>query len=75
MGDLNHYSVTGIAPNVNIRMVSIGGMNATNAIRTASAFLRRGDIILIELHAPEPRATGIGQQGYIAMEWWPRFLL
>ena len=70
MGDLNHYGITGIASNIDLKMVSIGGSNAANAIRTASAFLRRGDIILIELHAPGPRATGVGQQGYIAMEWW-----
>jgi hypothetical protein len=33
--------------------------------------LGSGDIILIELHRAGPRATGVGQQGFIAIEWWP----
>ena len=30
-----------------------------------------GDILLIELHAPGPNATGSGQFGYVPMEFWP----
>ncbi|MEM6550459.1 MAG: S8 family serine peptidase [Pseudomonadota bacterium] len=28
-------------------------------------------ILLIELHRPGPAASGIGQDGFIAIEWWP----
>ena len=46
-----------------------GGLAA--AIRAAADALSAGDIILIELHRPGPGASGSGQDGFIAMEWWP----
>ena len=71
-GDRNTFGITGICPDAHVRGVSIfGGVGSAGAIRTAANLLRPGDIILIELHRPGPRATGIGQQGFIAMEWWP----
>jgi hypothetical protein len=71
-GDGNAFGVTGICPDANVRGVSIfGGLGSAGAIRKAADLLAAGDIILIELHRPGPRATGVGQQGFIAMEWWP----
>lgn len=46
-------------------------MGSAGAIRKAADLLSAGDIILIELHRPGPNATGSGQFGFIAMEWWP----
>ncbi len=71
-GDRNAFGITGICPDAHVRGVSIfGGVGSAGAIRAAANLLRPGDIILIELHRPGPRATGVGQQGFIAMEWWP----
>lgn len=71
-GDRNAIGITGICPDSHVRGVSIfGGVGSAGAIRTAANLLRPGDILLIELHRPGPRATGVGQEGYIAMEWWP----
>jgi hypothetical protein len=71
-GDENAFGITGIAPLANTRAISIfGGAGTAAAIRQAADALSAGDIILIELHAPGPDASGIGQDGFIAMEWWP----
>jgi hypothetical protein len=45
------------------------------AIRAAADRLRPGDVLLLEVHRPGPRATGTGQQGFIAVKWWPDDLL
>jgi hypothetical protein len=70
-GDRNTLGITGICPDANTRAISIFGLGSAPAIRRAADLLGPGDIILIELHRPGPRATGIGQQGFIAIEWWP----
>jgi hypothetical protein len=71
-GDINGLGITGICPDATVRGVSIfGGLGSAPAIRRAADLLGPGDIILIELHRAGPRATGVGQQGYIAIEWWP----
>jgi hypothetical protein len=70
-GDRNGLGVVGICPDANVRGVSIFGLGTAPAIRRAADLLSPGDIILIELHRPGPRATGVGQQGFIAIEWWP----
>ena len=71
-GDRNSFGITGICPDAHVRGVSIfGGVGSAGAIRTAANLLRPGDILLIELHRPGPNAGGGGQQGFIAMEWWP----
>jgi hypothetical protein len=71
-GDSNGFGITGIAPDALFRGISIfGGLGSAPAIRKAADLLSPGDIILIELHRPGPRATGVGQQGFIAIEWWP----
>jgi subtilisin family serine protease len=64
--------VTGIADSANFSGVSIFGIgnSPAKAIKTAADKLNKGDIILIELHRPGPNATGQGQFGFIAIEWW-----
>lgn len=73
-GDDNGRGVTGICPNANNRAVSIFGLGSAAAIRRGADLLRRGDILLIELHRPGPRhgfqARG-DQEGYIPLEFWP----
>jgi hypothetical protein len=73
-GDRNAFGVTGISPAARVRAASIldaqGRASSARAIREAADALNAGDIILIELHRPGPRATGAGQFGYIAIEWW-----
>jgi hypothetical protein len=69
-GDRNTFGITGICPDANVRSVSFSMPTAT-AIRTAADNLGPGDIILLEIHRPGPKATGAGQFGYIAIEWWP----
>lgn len=74
-GDVTTFGITGIAPNANVRAVSIfGGTGSAGAIRLAADALSAGDVILIELHRPGPRnnyAERDDQNGYIAIEWWP----
>ena len=70
-GDRNGMGITGICPDANVRAISIFGLGSAPAIRRAADLLGPGDIILIELHRPGPRSTGVGQQGFIAIEWWP----
>ena len=72
-GDVNAVGVTGISPDATTRGFSIFGPGGSPAaaIRAAADASGAGDIILIELHAPGPGASGVGQDGYIAMEWWP----
>ncbi|MBA2515533.1 MAG: S8 family serine peptidase, partial [Solirubrobacterales bacterium] len=70
-GDVGAFGVTGICPDANIRGFSIfGGTGSAGAIRTAADALAPGDIVLIELHRPGPDASGSGQDGFIAVEWW-----
>jgi hypothetical protein len=71
-GDTSPFGILGIAPDANVRGISIfGGLGSAGAITRAADLLSAGDIILIELHRPGPNATGVGQQGFIAVEWWP----
>jgi Subtilase family/Repeat of unknown function (DUF5648) len=72
-GDGNGIGITGICPDASVRAISIFGIagGSSGAIRQAADLLGPGDIILIELHRPGPRADGVGQRGYIAIEWWP----
>lgn len=72
-GDENAFGVTGISPLANVRAISqFGtGMSSATAIRQAADALSPGDIILIELHRDGPDASGVDQDGFIAIEWWP----
>ncbi len=69
--DDNQQGVLGIAHNAALSAISFNGNSSAAAIRKAADRLSAGDIILLEIHRPGPNATGSGQQGYIAIEWWP----
>lgn len=70
-GDRNGYGVTGISPSATLSSISFIGNTSAQAIRKAADRLAAGDIILLEIHRPGPAATGAGQFGFIAIEWWP----
>lgn len=75
-GDANEFGVTGIAPGVNLRAMSIfpESFGSSTAIQQAADLLNPGDIILLELHRPGPRYNfdqRDDQAGFIAVEWWP----
>ena len=73
-GDRNAFGVTGIAGDAKLGAVSIFGAapwGSARAIVEAAKKLGQGDVLLLELHRPGPNATGVGQKGYIAIEWWP----
>ena len=72
-GDRNSFGVTGICPDATVSAVAFSMPTAT-AIRLAADRLRRGDIMLLEIHRAGPRFNfqrRSDQQGYIAVEWWP----
>lgn len=68
--DDNDLGVTGISPESFIRLAAFSMPTAT-VIDQAAALLGPGDILLLEIQRRGPRATGNGQEGYIAIEWWP----
>lgn len=70
-GQDNGFGVTGIVPDCMIGSSAIGNINTAGALAAAVDVLQRGDLILIELHAPGPNADGNGQFGYVPMEYWP----
>jgi hypothetical protein len=74
--DANGFGVTGIAPGVNLRAISVfpESFGSSTAIQQAADLLNPGDIILLELHRPGPRyefSQRDDQAGFIAIEWWP----
>jgi serine protease len=69
-GGDNGYGVRGIAPATEVGGSSIAEQWTSQAIYNAALALNPGDIIIIELHAPGPNATGEGQVGYVCMEYW-----
>lgn len=73
-GNGNGIGITGIAPDVRLRAISIFPNGTAPAIRVAADILGAGDILLIEAHRPGPRhgfANRPDQKGFIAIEWWP----
>ena len=73
IGGNNGYGVTGICPEADIGMASIGSNSTAEALYAAANHLQPGDVILIELHAPGPHynfQTRPDQLGYICMEYW-----
>jgi hypothetical protein len=61
----NRIGMLGIAPDVaRVFTSSIKGRSAAGAIDRAQAELRRGDVLLIELHAIGPRGR------FLPMEYW-----
>lgn len=69
-GDVNTFGITGISPDAQTSAVSLVTNTTSQAIRIAADRLRPGDIILLEVHRRGP-VTGVGQFGFIAIEWWP----
>jgi hypothetical protein len=74
--DANGFGVTGLAPGVSLRAISVfpESFGSSTAIQQAADLLNPGDIILLELHRPGPRydfAMRDDQAGFIAIEWWP----
>lgn len=70
-GDRNAHGVTGICSDAMAGASSFVGSPSARTIREAADRLGRGDILLLEIHRGGPNATGSGQFGYIAVEWWP----
>lgn len=71
-GDRNGLGIIGISPDTHVSAVSFTTLATATAIRTAANRLRRGDIMLLEIHRPGPNSNqGGGQFGFIAIEWWP----
>lgn len=73
-GDDNGLGIIGIAHEAIASAVSHGGIGSAAAIDQAAQRLRAGDVMLLEMHRPGPRhnfQSPNGQQGYIAVEWWP----
>lgn len=70
-GDANSFGVVGIAPDARLGAASFTSSPTSVTIKAAADALTVGDIILLEVHRAGPHATGQGQKGYIAVEWWP----
>jgi len=62
--------IRGVAPACQIGSASIYTQFVSEAIIDAALAIDAGDIILIELHAPGPHSTGIGEYGYMPVEFW-----
>jgi hypothetical protein len=70
-GKDNGFGVTGICPDAVVRMAAFGSLPTARVIQQAADFLRLGDILLLEIHRAGPDASGVKQDGYIPVEWWP----
>ena len=70
-GDRNSFGIVGICPDAIVGAASFVNKPSSQTIREAADKLSAGDIILLEIHRPGPNATGAGQFGFIAIEWWP----
>jgi len=70
-GDANGFGVTGICSDAHVRMASFASLPTARVIQQAADLLQPGDILLLEIHRAGPDANGSGQDGYIAVEWWP----
>jgi hypothetical protein len=66
-GNRNGFGVSGIAPDADVRMISLYGddMDCAKAVFVAAQLLSPGDILLLE-----SQQRGPGDR-FIAMEWWP----
>ena len=70
-GDDNGFGVVGICSDAFASAASFATLPTATVIRQAADRLRAGDILLLEIHRSGPDASGAGQDGYIAVEWWP----
>jgi hypothetical protein len=69
-GTRDARGVTGICPDSFRRCAAFSKPSAA-VIREAADKLSPGDLLLLEIHRAGPGASGVGQDGYIAVEWWP----
>ncbi len=74
-GDANAFGVVGICSEAKASAASFAGANTATVITEAANKLSAGDILLLEIHRQGPDGNGTGQDGYIAVEWWPDDLL
>ncbi len=70
-GDRNPLGIVGICSEAHVSAASFLTLPTASVIRQAADRLRPGDILLLEIHRPGPGASGSGQDGFIAIEWWP----
>lgn len=70
-GDRSGYGIVGICGDAMASAASFLTIPTADVIRQAADRLGPGDIILLEIHRSGPGASGAGQDGYIAIEWWP----
>jgi hypothetical protein len=70
-GDLNRFGITGICSEALVRAASFANLPTATVIQQAADRLQPGGVLLREIHRPGPGASGVGQDGYIAIEWWP----
>ena len=76
LGVHDERGVDGICPEAAVRAVSYQPeerFGSARAIAHAANGLRPGDVLLIEMQRPGPRAKeeGDGQDGYLPMSYWP----
>ncbi len=69
-GSRNGLGIIGICPDAFRQYAAFSKPSAT-VIKEAADKLSAGDLLLLEIHRPGPGANGSGQDGYIAIEWWP----
>ena len=69
-GTRNNLGITGICPDA-FRRFAAFSLPSASVIRQAANLLSPGDLLLLEIHRAGPGASGAGQDGYIAVEWWP----
>ena len=70
-GDLNGFGITGICSDAMSGASSFVTQSTSTAIVKAAQQLSAGDLMILEIHRAGSKATGNGQFGYIAIEWWP----
>jgi hypothetical protein len=69
-GTRNALGITGICSDA-FRRFAAFSLPTASVIRQAANLLNPGDLLLLEIHRSGPGASGVGQDGYIAIEWWP----
>jgi hypothetical protein len=70
-GDLNAFGIIGLCSEAFVRTASFETLPTATVIQQAADLLSPGDLLLLEIHRPGPGASGMGQDGYVAIEWWP----
>ena len=72
----NNIGAIGVAPDSILATAAFDDSSAQSTsaiIMQAADHLSTGDILLLEIHRPGPNAANPpnGQEGFIAIEWWP----